>query len=1008
MKFNRLKGVLFLIMLIAQILIGVVTGRASVFTRNLGMNDGLPSNTIISIFKDSRGILWLGTDSGLVRYDGVEFQGFPLQDGIAGEIINAIAEDQNGDLWIASQGNGVLRYDGEAFELIDLQIFGLDNSIQFLQFFREFNCLVIGASNGFAVYGSTGLTSFSPLKGNFPLGIGMANAVLKGRTIELRTKEGFCYRYDPFSSELKEIGGDSLGAVEQSVNVVNAPLLRNSNVETTHGKIVDCTKDSNELFWMIISSGEQSKGQLFVYDGKRFVCKHKEFTLSLYDLECLYYDKEENILWIGTQNNGLIQIPKSPFTYFEARDLGSRGCEIVDLYGGENERVYIAFSEGIVVLDATGERKVINRNQFQKACMKSGWFDVNNSVQIFSLGKDSFDKIWIASNVGFFSMDKKSLKLEFKGIQPAEKFLFDNRNQLICKWKNKLNVYSGLEYEKFISNYNFGERNSISFSKVTFRGEDVWIASRGNGLIRLSKDSIQVFNRQNSGIHNVINDIAFDFKGNLLAGGNNGVLYRLSFDGNDLKLMQTLDQKNGLKGTSIHGFQLEGTRYLWLGTNLGLHRIDLKSCYRDTLPEIKFWDEKEGYIDRAGKNSTIDGQGNIWVQTPSRLLRLNTDFTISGEAKSQQVRLKEIKVNNRGLELKDEARDPWTGIPSKLMVLDYDQNSLSFRFNIVNYLNPEKNLFRYSLDGFDKEWSNWSSDGRAIYSNLPYGKYTLRVQGRNLNKGNAQSLAFDFTVLPPWWATWWFSILIFSVVLGILGGGFYAWGCFVKKREKSRNKLFKRIVRLKIRALQAQLDPHFTFNALNSIQSYILEENTEAAMDYLADFSRILRKNFDNATREYIPFEEELSYLKSYINLEKLRFPDKFDFQMDVDENINTNDVKLPPMLIQPFLENSIKYGLSGKSGLGKLKVAFVLDSTNYLHCFIEDDGIGRSKAKNIENGRQINSSGRSVQLTWDRIKLLNHALKDERRFLVEVTDLYDHTNQPLGTRVKIGVPLKN
>ena len=256
---------------------------------------------------------------------------------------------------------------------------------------------------------------------------------------------------------------------------------------------------------------------------------------------------------------------------------------------------------------------------------------------------------------------------------------------------------------------------------------------------------------------------------------------------------------------------------------------------------------------------------------------------------------------------------------------------------------------------------------------------------------------------------WWIALVALIVLFIVLGAGIIVLKSRIAhEKEKARNKIFKKVFRMKLKSLQSQLNPHFTFNALNSIQSYILEGNTEAALDYLSDFSIVLRKNLDNATREIIPLSHELDYIKHYIKLEQMRFPDQFDFEISVDPGINLMKVQIVPMIIQPFLEDAIRHGLTGKTRKGMLKMLFVLKGENALKCVIENNGIINLSGVNGERTYGSNSRDNAIYLTRERIKLLNHIIQNGVRYELKISSLLSVENEPCGTRVTLIMPLND
>ncbi len=257
------------------------------------------------------------------------------------------------------------------------------------------------------------------------------------------------------------------------------------------------------------------------------------------------------------------------------------------------------------------------------------------------------------------------------------------------------------------------------------------------------------------------------------------------------------------------------------------------------------------------------------------------------------------------------------------------------------------------------------------------------------------------------WESSWFLVLLGLFFLGIVCfvSCFYVF--VIKRREEARIQQFNQEANLQMKSLKNQLDPHFIFNALNSIQSYILDGKKENALDYLSDFSNVLRKKIEHANCDFISLSEEIEYLRLYLKLEQMRFPNKFTFHIQVDKTINLHEFKLPAMLIHPFLENAIKYGLSGSEDNGILSLTFELKDDGFLNCTITDNGCGRKKSKDMQESSSIKKQYKTLDIIRDRMSLLNKMHAEGRRYSYLIQDLVDENGLAKGTLVEITIPKK-
>jgi LytS/YehU family sensor histidine kinase len=207
-----------------------------------------------------------------------------------------------------------------------------------------------------------------------------------------------------------------------------------------------------------------------------------------------------------------------------------------------------------------------------------------------------------------------------------------------------------------------------------------------------------------------------------------------------------------------------------------------------------------------------------------------------------------------------------------------------------------------------------------------------------------------------------------------------------------------------MQALRAQMNPHFLFNSLNSIKYFIIRNQTDLAADYLTKFSRLIRLILSNSKQERVTLATELEALRLYVELEGLRFDQKFEFELVVDQNIDPEEIQLPPLLIQPFAENAIWHGLMHKTGAGKLAIRLSLKG-NELVCEIEDNGIGREKAAEMRSKSATRDKSLGIDITRNRLERMNLLQSPDR--MIEVIDLYLPNGAACGTLVRLSIPVQ-
>lgn len=222
--------------------------------------------------------------------------------------------------------------------------------------------------------------------------------------------------------------------------------------------------------------------------------------------------------------------------------------------------------------------------------------------------------------------------------------------------------------------------------------------------------------------------------------------------------------------------------------------------------------------------------------------------------------------------------------------------------------------------------------------------------------------------------------------------------------EKKVLEIEKQLFDLEQKALQLQMNPHFIFNSLNSIQSFIVNNDSDKATLYLAKFAQLMRLILANSREQFVPVKDEIKVLTYYMDIENLRFDNKFDFKIVVDPGIDDDFVGIPPMIIQPYVENAILHGIIHKTGKGNISIILSLQEENIL-CTVEDDGVGREKAMEIKNNSGLKHKSRGMLITKERLEILSKQIKGQ--ISVNVLDLKDENGIASGTKVEIIIPFK-
>jgi hypothetical protein len=512
----------------------------------------------------------------------------------------------------------------------------------------------------------------------------------------------------------------------------------------------------------------------------------------------------------------------------------------------------------------------------------------------------------------------------------------------------------------------------------------------------------------------------------------------------------------GLRAKSIdYDFERKS---LVVATNMGLFLNNLNSEKELLLNGVSFFAEKvfwhEGFIyalETKGDLYTIDEMGSFTLLNPALGLRKqdikrvkkidNELFIITSRAihkydlrnKKNQIIDLEIryatfldveKVNGQlyiltreGLIKLAEKESSTKSDPAKFLLnyiavngkktigqttfkLAHDENNIRVNFSVIDFGKSFANKVFYRLNG--KDWVEINKDTRTLlFSSLSPGSFLLefKIDGSKA----AEKIAFE--IRPPYWQTWWFYLTFVLLVVGVV---------FVVFRWRIRNDL-KKIALLNekiqleqslnksiLTAVKSQMNPHFFYNALNTIQAFIYTNDNKTANSYLAKFSKLTRMVLEMSERDTITLAEEFKALELYLELEKMRFQKNFHYTLNTETIDSPTMIEIPPMLIQPYLENAIKHGLLHREGERKLEVSFSLKSNNQLEVVIEDNGVGREKSAEINQMKKEKHSTCSSEANQKRLEILN--VHNNEMSAIEIQDKYDDTGVALGTRVVLNI----
>lgn len=945
----------------------------------------MPFTQISCLYQDINGYLWSGGHGGLSRFDGKQFTNYNRKNGLFDHNVNAICGDGKGVIYIGTnkglcvrKGKRFYNY-GRAEGLINPYVTALckgplrtmyigttkglylfqDSALSAIKELDGFkvqclyspdtSAIYIGTDKGLVIYGQN---TFRLLDQSSGLAFNRVNCLTMFRNyLVIGTAKGLSF-YD-----LKQ---------NKFINYFSQNGLIDEN-------IISLSNQNDQLLWVGSQSG------LLRYDGKQFAYYNIGVENNSNHVRFILNDREDN-LWVGT-HSGLFRYRDNTFSTFE-KVTGLATAFVFQIFRDNRGELW-------VTTDGDGIYRETN-NYFKRYGLKDGL--TTNTIKAGL--QDRQGRLLFATYhnlVQFVNERFVNVPLP-KELKPTHDVLFlDSKNRV---WVGGTNGFACVEWKNNVPVSKFYPINSkMDFTVYGFcedEDENIYIGTHYAGLFLLKNDSMINLSHK----FNLDEETFFTLKyiqGKVFAASLNGVLV-LDTKTHSLK---KITEDDGLNSELIYSIEItDNNTAMWIGTNQGVNKLNLKKYLAEDKIELRSYGLREGFTGVECNSGGIweDKDGTIWFGTVSGLIK-HQPFNFKKNTIENKTLIQNIKILNEDTLLGDSVR-----LPS-------DYNTISFYYRGVCLTNPDRVLYQRKLDGLDKEWSAPSSEDYIKYTNLTPGWYTFRVRSCN-NEGiwNSEDTTFSFKIRSPFYLTWWFLLISFLLVFTIIYTVFMVRIYNIKKKQRREFERRVEMSKIELKALRSQMNPHFVFNSLNAIQHYIFHTKSDEAIKYLNKFARLVRIILNNSERPTVTVGDDLEALRLYLELEQMRFEEKFDYEIIVDETVDPDYDIMPPLLMQPYVENAILHGLNPKPVKGKLTIKLHSEN-NFLICTITDNGIGREKASEIRRTMPVrNHKSLGMKITEDRLKILNEI--NNSQLSVTITDLKDANNQAQGTRVELFVPL--
>ena len=948
---------------------------------NYDYTNGLPLDEIGVISEDSLGYIWLGGPLGLSKFDGRNFTHYyrgSSSGDVAGNIVNDIDVTPSGQILAVYDDNGISIYDHKTGEF-RTKTFQESDSLDFPRH-SIFSAYIINDTSAYLCANREGLYHINLI-------------TFQSKKIPID--------FIPYDIIKDPENDDSFLFIANGLHRLNSNT--NETEKLTDQGFAGFKKIKDKLWYTGYTT------TVFNYDLN--TNKVEEYTLNKNILRG--WSIVDNNIWIGsaiglsiidTASNNVITTLK-----FGPSSQNLPSTFIYEIFTDSQERTWVATDRGLSMYDP-------ERINFKKTD-----FLPNPLSGLYSLANEEFLSFhFYSQQISHLQLPNKLTNIEQgKGLRgPYE--LLDSDQGLIFVFYNGIGKYDldnkkitpivspftkpskrGL-IELFISGNKwygiYRHHNTLVFwDSTSGKTESFDLGNEPKGMIETEDGFVWVYGMdvlqryslvdnsstnyslRNSELSPLAGDIVRIDKaldGYWISTRINGI-WKADYKNGEFVLRKHYNNESGLSNNNI----------------VYTHSDEFHNLYVQTRSGIFMYDDNNDRFIQLGQKTEVN------IPTTYNLVVIDSILHILGyQNKSLDLReinfekqlpkliFEKITINgDRDIKNKDET-----------ITLKHNENNISFSYNALAFVDPSSTRFRYRLDSINNWFYPDNYSNNIHLSSLSAGEYNFQLSASDGSGEWTQPIEWSFVIKAPYWKSWWFLLALII----LMGGVIYMIYHFRMNQMKKIGKMHVQLAELKSESLRSQMNPHFVFNALNSIKSYIIKNKKEEAADYLTTFSELIRAVLRNSTQKEISLKDEIEALVLYLQIENLRLNDKFDYNIEIAENINASTIAFPPLIIQPFVENSIWHGFTNKKEKGKLNIK-VYRNKSQLIIEVLDDGIGREASKRIEKSRDRK---RSYGIAITKTRLHNIMEKAD----IDIEDIYNDLNENCGTKVVIILPYRS
>ncbi|MGM0406528.1 MAG: two-component regulator propeller domain-containing protein [Bacteroidota bacterium] len=979
--------------------------------------NALASNNVSTLTADTNDHLWIGyNNKGFDSYhlETAEIKHYRQEDykNLKSNHVSKLYFDSNNQLWVGLwQGVGFCKYNPLDDEFTH---YAYDPNTLKRDWYSDF---LEDKNHNFWIgfWGSSGLHLFNRNKerfepdhfkpSNLPLKQEITALASDKQNLWMASKKGFIYKYQYKTGKyFAYTSGDNDYSEFNKVhykdiidfNTVFEILIDKSNQKwlITDSGIINISANENvfsdfpfetDRDYRFLNINPDKSKAWFVVDNHLLVF---DFLTKNYYTENINSSPIKNLKYIIQKETSYSLVTHNQILTFDQNNQKSflidelKNEIITKVFYDHNNYLWIFTKNDVYVYDDQLSRL---KNDFSLPELKN--------LNILSTYQYSDSTIFIGTDNGIFLINQfKEVKHFCSGNNPEENIVSDEILSVTADFNQ--NIWIGTDNglckynseKKAFEAFNQPDRFSLTSHLISDLFEDnngyIWVGTTNGGLnmidpeTRTIKHFVYLKNDSTSISSNTIHCIFQDQDQNIWVGTDDG----LNLFNQEALKFKRFYRTDGLPGDEIMSIEQDNQSNLWIATNNGLSRFNPQNAV------FANYYEQDGLQANAFSNASTKLKSGQLVFGGVNGINVFHPEDIDFKYQKPEVQITKFKIFDQVYKT--------DFINTDEINLHYKENFFTIKFSALNYYNPQQFEYKYLLEGVDPGWVSANNDLSAVYTDIKHGDYIFKVFAIAPDGTEGDIKTLRINIEPPFWQTWWFYTLILIIKFSIIGWILYLR--FRKYRAEKEN------AQLEQKLLRSQMNPHFIFNALFSIQSFIYAQQNEEADRFLTKFSRLLRLILENSRESLITVESEIQTIGNYLDLQKLRFDEKFQFKIIVDPKINKEEIMIPPMLAQPFIENAIEHGFYKKDKKYNLNIGIWLVEKNIIYT-IEDNGIGIDKSKKLNKTSSKGHKSLGMKITNERILNLKKITKQNIK--IQVIDLEGEGKS--GTRVVFTIPVK-